>query len=171
MDLIIFFKKISIFFTLMFAQLINNIDVHDYYVSTTEVNFSYNNHLQITVKVFIDDFEEMIQDNNNNLKLAPDSDSKKIDQITNQYISEKLIIKINNSQLKYEFIGREYKSDILQLYYEAVLTEKVQVITFENNILYDYFKNQQNIVHFKNDKFRRSFLFTKNNSKSSLSIN
>ena len=155
----------------MFAQLINNIDVHDYYVSTTEVNFSHNNHIQITIKVFIDDFEEMIQDNNNNLKLAPDSDSKKIDQITNQYISEKLIIKINNSQLKYEFIGREYKSDILQLYYEAVLTEKVQVITFENNILYDYFKNQQNIVHFKNDKFRRSFLFTKNNSKSSLSIN
>ncbi len=155
----------------MFAQLINNIDVHDYYVSTTEVNFSHNNHIQITIKVFIDDFEEMIQDNNNNLKLAPDSDSKKIDQITNQYISEKLKIKINNSQLKYEFIGREYKSDILQLYYEAVLTEKVQVITFENNILYDYFKNQQNIVHFKNDKFRRSFLFTKNNSKSSLSIN
>ena len=140
-------------------------------MSTTEVNFSYNNHIQITIKVFIDDFEEMIQDNNNNLKLAPDSDSKKIDQITNQYISEKLKIKINNSQLKYEFIGREYKSDILQLYYEAVLTEKVQVITFENNILYDYFKNQQNIVHFKNDKFRRSFLFTKNNSKSSLSIN
>lgn len=171
MDLIIFFKKISIFFTLMFTQLINNIDVHDYYVSTTEVNFSHNNHIQITIKVFIDDFEEMIQDNNNNLKLAPDSDSKKIDQITNQYISEKLKIKINNSQLKYEFIGREYKSDILQLYYEAVLTEKVQVITFENNILYDYFKNQQNVVHFKNDKFRRSFLFTKNNSKSSLSIN
>jgi len=170
MDLIIFFKKISIFFALVLAQFVNN-DVHDYYVSTTEVNFSYNNHLQITIKVFIDDFEEMIQDNNNNLKLAPDSDSKKIDQITNQYIFEKLKIKINNSQLKYVFIGREYKSDILQLYYEAFLSEKVQVITFENNILYDYFKNQQNIVHFKNDKFRRSFLFTKNNSKSSLSIN
>ena len=170
MDLIIFFKKISIFFVLVLAQFVNN-NVHDYYVSTTEVNFSYNNHLQITIKVFIDDFEEMIQDNNNNLKLAPDSDSKKIDQITNQYIFEKLKIKINNSQLKYVFIGREYKSDILQLYYEAFLSEKVQVITFENNILYDYFKNQQNIVHFKNDKFRRSFLFTKNNSKSSLSIN
>jgi len=170
MDLIIFFKKISIFFALVLAQFVNN-NVHDYYVSTTEVNFSYNNHLQITIKVFIDDFEEMIQDNNNNLKLAPDSDSKKIDQITNQYIFEKLKIKINNSQLKYVFIGREYKSDILQLYYEAFLSEKVQVITFENNILYDYFKNQQNIVHFKNDKFRRSFLFTKNNSKSSLSIN
>ena len=44
----------------MFAQLINNIDVHDYYVSTTEVNFSHNNHIQITIKVFIDDFEEII---------------------------------------------------------------------------------------------------------------
>ena len=64
-----------------------------------------------------------------------------------------------------DFIGKEYKTDVLQMYYEIKLAEKIKSISFENYFLIDDFINQQNIIHFKKDKFRKSFLLNANNPK------
>jgi hypothetical protein len=57
---------------------------------------------------------------------------------------------------------------MLQVYYEVKLFEKIKSVSFENYILFDFFKNQQNIIHFKIDKFRKSFLLDVNNPKATL---
>ena len=67
------------------------IKLHDYFVSNTEVDYiNEKKLLQITIRVFTDDIEEMIRDRNSKLKIDPDSDSEKINQILNQYFKENL---------------------------------------------------------------------------------
>ena len=171
MNLLFLFKNISKIFLLSITQLISHVEFHEYYVSTTEVDYiKEKNLMQITIRIFIDDFEEIVKQTNNNLKVAPDSNSKKINEILNQYIFEKFKISVNDQELIYEFIGKEYKSDMIQAYYEAEINNIIKNISFENYILFDYFKNQQNIIHYKNDKFRKSFLHTIKNPKFTLSL-
>lgn len=171
MNLLFLFKNISKIFLLSITQLISHVEFHEYYVSTTEVDYiKEKNLMQITIRIFIDDFEEIVKQKNNNLKVAPDSNSKKINEILNQYIFEKFKISVNDQELIYEFIGKEYKSDMIQAYYEAEINNIIKNISFENYILFDYFKNQQNIIHYKNDKFRKSFLHTIKNPKFTLSL-
>jgi len=144
---------------------------HDYYVSTTQVDYlSEKNILQITIRMFIDDFEIMVQENNSGLKVDPDSSSQEINKILDQYVIEKFKIFVNQQLVIFNFIGKEYKTDLIQIYYEVDLIEPIKIITFENNLLFDFFDDQQNIVHFKKNKFRKSFLLIKNNSKTTLLI-
>ena len=171
MNLLFLFKNISKIYLLLITQLISHVGFHEYYVSTTEVDYiKEKNLMQITIRIFIDDFEEIVKQKNNNLKVAPDSNSKKINEILNQYIFEKFKISVNDQELIYEFIGKEYKSDMIQAYYEAEINNIIKNISFENYILFDYFENQQNIIHYKNDKFRKSFLHTIKNPKFTLSL-
>ena len=142
---------------------------HDYYVSTTQVDYlSEKNTLQITIRMFIDDFEIMIQENNSELKVDPDSSSQEINKILDQYVIEKFKIFVNQQLVIFNFIGKEYKTDLIQVYYEVDLIESIKSIAFENHLLFDFFDDQQNIIHFKKNKFRKSFLLKKNNPKTIL---
>jgi hypothetical protein len=169
MSIIVLFIKSFIIFIMMLSQGENvELEFHDYYVSTTQVDYiKKKNILQITIRMFINDFEDVIT-KNNNLKLDPDSNSIEINKQLNQYIIEKFKILANQEPMILDFIGKEYKTDKLQVYYEVKLFEKIKSVSFENYILFDFFKNQQNIIHFKIDKFRKSFLLDVNNPKATL---
>ena len=141
---------------------------HDYYVSTTQLEYiSEKDVIQITIKIFKDDIESVISQKNQTIS---DSDLIQINRKLNEYIIEKFRISVNNDNMILDFIGKEYKKDMIQIYYEVKLVEKIKKIIIENNLLFDLIDNQQNIIHFKNENFRKSFLFTKNNSKSILFI-
>ena len=141
---------------------------HDYYVSTTQLEYiSEKDVIQITIKIFKDDIESVISKKN---KIIDNSDLIQINRKLNEYIVEKFRISVNNDNVIFDFIGKEYKKDMIQIYYEVNLAEKIKKITIENNLLFDLIDNQQNIIHFKNENFRKSFLLTKNNSKSIIFI-
>ena len=144
---------------------------HDYYVSTTEINYNReDNTLQITIRMFVDDFEKMIKERDFNLKVDPDSNNKKVNQILNIYIFKNFKIMFNNKLVEFYFLGKEYKEDLAQVYYEINLNENINSITFENSILFDFFENQQNIIHFKDGKLRKSFLLNTSIFKSTLLV-
>ena len=58
----------------------------------------------------------------------------------------------------------------MRIYYEINLNENINSITFENSILFDFFENQQNIIHFKDGKLRKSFLLNTSIFKSTLLV-
>jgi len=169
MNSVLLIKK-ALLFLIAFIQAENiKYFSHDYYVSTTQVDYlSEKNTLQITIRMFIDDFEIMIQENNSELKVDPDSSSQEINKILDQYVIEKFKIFVNQQLVIFNFIGKEYKTDLIQVYYEVDLIESIKSIAFENHLLFDFFDDQQNIIHFKKNKFRKSFLLKKNNPKTIL---
>lgn len=162
---ILFLKSFIIFLTILIQEENIKIEFHDYFVSTSDVEYiSEKNIIQITIRMFTDDIEDVIA-KNNNFKLDPDSDPIEINKKLNQYIIEKFKVIVNKDLMIIDFIGKEYKIDMLQMYYEIKLAEKIKSISFENYFLIDDFINQQNIIHFKKDKFRKSFLLNANNPK------
>ena len=163
------FLKSFIFLLIIFTGEENiKIKFHDYFVSTSDVEYiSEKNIIQITIRIFTDDIEDVLE-KKNNFKLDPDSDPIQINNKLNQYVIEKFKVIVNQDLMIVDFIGKEYRSDILQMYYEIKLAEKIKSISFENYFLIDDFINQQNIIHFKKDKFRKSFLLNAKNPKGNI---
>lgn len=170
MNTIILFNK---FFMLClissFQADIAKFEYHDYYVSTTQVDYYPEKKLiQLTIRMFVDDFEKIIKKNDNKLKIHPDSNLEEINQYIIEYVNDKFKISVNKELVVFDFIGKEYKTDLIQVYFEIKLKESIETITFENKLLFDFFVDQQNIIHFKKDSFRKSFLMRINSSKANL---
>ncbi|MEK9739680.1 MAG: DUF6702 family protein [Flavobacteriaceae bacterium] len=151
---------------LMFcAFLLSSSTSHKYYVSTTEIEYKVEqNRLQITLQLFIDDAELMLQQIDPNLRLDPDFDSDKVNFLLGSELTKVLTFSADNNDLDLSFLGKEYKNDIMKCYIEADLFEETQELKISNTIFFTLFDEQQNIIHFKGPQGRKSFLL---HSKSS----
>ena len=64
----------------------------------------------------------------------------------------------DNKELKINYLGRKYKEDQLLIFAEALAIDKPSSFEVNNTILTPFRKGQQNIVHFKAENFKKSFL-------------
>tara|TARA_Y100000768_G_C23906347_1_gene647725 strand:+ start:326 stop:826 length:501 start_codon:yes stop_codon:yes gene_type:complete len=136
-----------------------NKEKHKFYVSTTTIEYKKEKStFQITSQLFIDDVETLLREYKNDIKLAPDSNNKKIDELLEIALKQAFQIKIDKKRVDLIYIGREYKNDILQCYLEVIVPELSEKVTLQNRIFFNIFKNQQNIIHFKNKDIRKSVL-------------
>ncbi|MFZ8961588.1 MAG: DUF6702 family protein [Flavobacteriaceae bacterium] len=132
---------------------------HKYYVSTTEIEYKIErNTIQITLQLFTDDAELMLQQKDPNVRLDPDFDAKKVDILLDSELSKALQLFADQSALELSFLGKEYKNDIVKCYLEVQLKDKIQELEIFNTVFFSLFEEQQNIIHFKGSVGRKSFL-------------
>ena len=149
--MLLFFSILNMFFS--------HINDHKFYVTTTNIVYKKEaNTLQITSRLFIDDIEFLLQQDSPQLKLDPDSENLLIDELIEKVLNKTFHIKVDQEWLNYSFVGREYKNDIIQCYMEVELPNTPEIISIKSTIFFNVFKNQQNIIHFKNGSDRKSFL-------------
>ena len=108
--------------------------------------------------MFIDDMETLLRLDNKYIKMLPDSNIKLIDELIESSLRTYFQIEINKKNIDFEFVGREYKNDIIQCYIEVMIPDNSKKITLRNRMFFKLFKEQQNIIHFKNQDKRESFL-------------
>ena len=150
------FLSFLIFSSIFLKQ---NKEKHKFYVSTTTIEYKKEKStFQITSQLFIDDVETLLREYKNDIKLAADSNNKKIDELLEIVLKQAFQIKIDKKRVDLIYIGREYKNDILQCYLEVIVPELSEKVTLQNRIFFNIFKNQQNIIHFKNKDIRKSVL-------------
>ncbi|WP_299111310.1 DUF6702 family protein [uncultured Winogradskyella sp.] len=161
-------KSLQIIITLLILPvLVSSNTKHEYYVSVTKIEYiKEQQSLQIMSQIFIDDFEELLRKRyDENITLAPDNDTKIINTYMARYLSDKLKIKVNESLVRFNFIGKEYKDDITYCYLEIENISKIKSIEVANRALFDLFPEQQNIVRLKMLDRNRSFLLIPDNDK------
>ena len=162
---------LSIF--LIFVHIIfipKNIE-HKFYVSTTTIEFKEEkNVIQITCQLFIDDVEKSLNRYQEGIKLAPDSNKQGIDRLLKKSLKKSILITIDGENTDLIYIGREYKNDILQCYFEANAPASSQNLSIENRTFFDLFEDQQNIIHYKNKSIRKSFLLYSENDSATFSL-
>lgn len=145
---------------------------HKYYVSVTDIEYvKEQESVQIVTRIFIDDFEKMLRERyDENITLDIGKDETQIDIYIQKYLSSKLKITINNAQHHFEFLGKEYDDDILFCYLE--ITEVSEINNFEiiNQVLFDVFDDQQNLVKTKINSSRKSFMLIPQNDKGVLNF-
>ena len=136
---------------------------HEFYLSVTDVNYiQEEKSLQIISRVFIDDFEDVINKRyQKDFKLIPSKEVKEIDTYIETYLKDKFILSTEKGQLKFNYLGRKYEDDMIYLFLEVERLDGFEFLTVENSILTDLFEEQKNMIHFKSDTFKKSFILEK----------
>ncbi|REE27378.1 hypothetical protein DFQ09_101209 [Winogradskyella pacifica] len=161
---------VSLLFTLPF--LISNSNSHEYYVSVTEIEYAKEQQsLQIISQIFIDDFETLLRKRyDESIILAGKDESEKVETYMSRYLTDKLKVKVNDTNVNFKFIGKEYKDDITYCYLEIENVSNIKSIAVTNQVLFDVFSDQQNIVRLKLLGKNKSFLLVPENDTSVLNF-
>ncbi len=147
---------------------------HKFYISVTNVGYSERDDaLQITTRIFIDDFEELLlQRYGFEAKLATDKESREADEYIEKYLRTKFVIAINGEPQAFDFLGKGYEDDIMICYLEIANIDfpNIKTIALTNEVLTDLFEEQKNLVHFKIKGKKTSFVLIKENNKGMLNL-
>ena len=164
--------KIIVFCLLIFTFLTGFV-AHKFYVSTTKVEYvKERKSIQIISKIFVEDLEQVLQERNSSrVQLDPKKETDLDQSYLLNYISQKLKFKINEKEAQLIYIGKEYDIDILNIYFEIEDVDSLESIRIENKILIDLFPEQQNIIHFSNEKNKRNLILDKNHPTGLLNFN
>ena len=155
-------NKIIIF---IITFIICGFGYHKYYVSTGLYEYRQDlNSLQITIRVFEDDFTNIIKK-----KYQLDLGLNNLNSVTyksniKNYLDNNLNIFIDNQKNEYTYLGIEKKNEMFIIYAEIEDVKMFETIQIQNTILFDSFSDQKNIIHFRNGSQRKSFILTKNES-------
>ncbi len=166
-------KRFSLFFIVVCTVLLSAFIPHKFYVTTTSLRFvESNNSFQITSRLFIEDIESiLVQSSIPDLKLAPDNDESVVDSLLTNYFEDNLIFTSVENEFKINFLGKEYKDDMMVCYFELKFDKLDENINIQNTLLFDFSEEQKNIIHYRNGNQRKSFLFTHTQPRFKIKLN
>ncbi|MFH4964957.1 DUF6702 family protein [Gaetbulibacter sp. M235] len=166
-------KKIQIVLLIALIPLLAFTSFHKYYISVTEVDFiEKKQSVQLTTRIFIDDFEKVLRERyDENLVLGGKNESQSVDKYIEAYLKDKIKVNINGKDMNLIFIGKEYDMDIMQCYIEIDKVKKINSIEITNQVLFDLYDEQQNMVKTKINAKQKSFLLNQGNKKALLNFN
>jgi hypothetical protein len=137
---------------------LDNIPVHPLYVSITEMNHnSREKALEITIKLFADDFESALKSRHNAVvDLSNSKMHKQFEPWVQEYIRAHLQLKLNSRPVNLEFVGFEKDKEAIWCYAQVNEVTKVGRIEVRNTLLYEMFDTQINIMHINANGTRKS---------------
>lgn len=147
--------------------------VHKYYISVTQINYiEQSSAIQITSRLFIDDFENVLKlKYNKAIVLAEKNEPETINGYINNYLKDKIKITINNQPVAFNFIGKEYDGDIVRCYLEVENILNIDSMAITNKVLFDLQSDQQNIVKTTINSKNKSFILTQDEPTALLKFN
>ena len=121
---------------------------HKYYISVTQIDYvKEKESVQIISRIFIDDLENLLRERyDETLTLAGKDEPKVANAYLEKYLKEKFKVKINNKDVTIAFLGKEYDADIVKCYLEITGVKNIQTFEISNQVLFDLFNEQQNII-------------------------
>jgi len=166
-------KRVAILFVLFLSlSAFTTTGTHKYYMSVTDIEYApEKKSLQIISRLFIDDFHKLLQTRYDaSAELIRGENKPVINSYIEKYFEEKLHIYIQDQSLSLKFIGKRYEDDLIICYFEAENIENFKNVSVSNQVLFDLYEDQKNLVHFKKDGDTKSLMLLKNKSKSSLTF-
>lgn len=123
--------------------------LHPFHVSVIEINHNAaDKTLEISCKIFTDDFEKTLAKNyNTKVDLINPPDKNAMDTLIKKYLYSHLSIKANGKPVMLNYIGFENDKEAAYGYIEVSNVPSVSKIDIGTNIMYDMFDDQVNIMH------------------------
>ena len=124
---------------------------HPFYVSVIDIGHNEKNKsLEISIKIFTEDFEKTLNSlNQKKINFVQESDKDLINLYIHNYIQQKLKIINDKKKLSMQFVGYEIQQESVWCYFEIEQISMLNKLDIECNILYDFTENQINIFHLK----------------------
>jgi hypothetical protein len=123
---------------------------HPLYISVTEMNYNATDkNLEISCKIFADDFEKALASvNHTKVDLSAPADKAAADKMVAAYVKDHFQLKLDNKPVTLEFVGYEKESDAIWSYFQVPHTttapKKIDIV---NSILYESSDKQINLMH------------------------
>ncbi len=142
-------------------------------MSVTKIEYvKEKSSLQIITKIFIDDIEDALQQRYGpSISLNTKKETKAMDEDLKNYLLQKINIKVNGKPVNIDYIGKEYDTDMLIAYIEVKNVKELKTIKIENKALMELFPEQQNIIHLKTLKSRKSLILDRDEPSGKLNFN
>jgi hypothetical protein len=122
---------------------------HPFFVSVTEINHNAGDkNLEISCKIFTDDFETALtKSTGTKVDLFNPRDKQLAEKQIAAYIKKHLVMKLDNKPVTLEFVGFERESEAVWSYLQVAHTSAPKKIEINNDLLYDAFDQQINLIH------------------------
>ncbi len=163
-----FTTKTALF--LLLITLSSFMSLHKYYVGVTDVLYvPEEKSIQIISRLFIDDFEAVLQKRyTESLRLEDASKKEEIAKKIQQYYAKKMLIIIDDVPKKLKIIGFKFEDDMIISYFEINEIKSIKKLKITNKLLFENEQNQQNITHISIKSVKNSFLFVKGKATDTL---
>ena len=125
------------------------LSLHPYHVSTTDI---YHNEkeksVEISLKIFVNDFEKTLKKNCNCVVDITNAKNKKeIEKLITAYVNKQLQINIDGQLKEMRFVGYQHEEENIWSYFEITNVSKISRISITNSILFDFDEDQINMIH------------------------
>ncbi|HLX90883.1 MAG TPA: DUF6702 family protein [Puia sp.] len=122
---------------------------HPFYVSVTDINHNARDKtLEISCKIFANDFEiSLAKISSEKIDLNNSKNKPENDKMISQYLIRHLQIVVNGQARHLLFVGSENKSGSVWSYFEVDNIPIIKKIEIKNDVLYESFPSEINIIH------------------------
>ncbi len=122
---------------------------HPFHVSVVEINHNAaDKTLEISCKIFTDDFEKVLAKNyNTKADLTNPPNKAAMDSLVKKYIISHLGLKANGKNVSLVYVGFETDKEASYGYVEVDNISAVSKVGINNTLMYDLFDDQVNIMH------------------------
>jgi hypothetical protein len=117
----------------------------------------------------MDDIETALNEKYHiNLQLTSEKELKNNDPYFENYLKEKVHLKINDIPREFNYLGKEYDGDLVYFYLEIEDVNDINTLEVINTLLTNHFPNQKNLLKTKIYNKHQSLLLTAKKTSSLL---
>jgi hypothetical protein len=122
---------------------------HPLYITVTEINHNAKEKiLEVSCKVFTNDLETVLEKvAGARVDLSAPKDKPASDKLISAYVEKHLRLKVDGKPVQLHFIGSENEADGTWSYFQVNDVPSVKKIDAGDDLLYDGFNQQINIMH------------------------
>lgn len=162
----------TLFIKQIFCWLILLLLPHPFYLSVTELKYNApKKTIEVSCKMFTNDFEDALKKTcGKPIDILNPNNKAEVEKVLFEYVKKRLNIAINNKPVSLNYIGYEKEEEAIWTYMEITGCELPKTIAIDNKLLYDYLKEQINIVHCEVGTFKESSKVVNPESKISFVI-
>jgi len=132
---------------------------HPFYVSISSITFNpQKKQVEISCRLFYDDLELALK---NQMKQRIDvinpKNKQQADSTISQYIRNNFRLKVNGKPVELRYLGYEIIDDVAWCYLYSDQISSINQLEVTNQLLYQDFKRQSNIMHVQVGKTKKSY--------------
>ena len=132
---------------------------HPLYISVTEVSHNAKDRiLEVSCKVFTNDLETVLEKmSGGRVDLSAAATKAATDKLIDTYVEKHLRLKVDGKPVQLHFVGSELENDGTWSYFQVNDVPAVKRVDVVDELLYDSFNQQINILHVTVGGQRKSF--------------
>jgi hypothetical protein len=122
---------------------------HPLYITVTEINHNPKDKtLEISCKMFTNDFEAVLEKTAHaKVDLSDAKNKTASDKLIADYVEKHLLLRVDGKPVSLQFVGSEKEEDGTWSYFQVNNIPSVKKLDVNNNLLYDNFNQEINIMH------------------------